>query len=83
MTIYQLRGCPACHFTGYAGRQAIYEFLVLNEAIKQLVIDHANAETIKQKALANGMKTLRQAGWMKVKKGLTTPEEVIRITQDH
>ncbi len=82
LSIYQEKGCEACNFTGYSGRKAIYEFLVMNEAIRQLVMERSSANRIKEKAIECGMKTLRQAGWEKVKKGLTTPQEVIRVTQE-
>ena len=68
--------------TGYFGRQAIYEFLVLNDDIRDMVLGHKTANQIKQKAIQNGMRTLRQDGWEKVKRGLTTPSEVIRVTQE-
>ncbi len=82
MNIYESRGCETCGFTGYSGRQAIYEFLVCNEEIRQLVMERAAASQIREKAMEHGMKTLRQAGWEKVQKGLTTPQEVIRVTQE-
>ena len=81
-TIYEGKGCEACKMTGYFGRQAIYEFLVLNDDIRDMVLGHKTANQIKQKAIQNGMRTLRQDGWEKVKRGLTTPSEVIRVTQE-
>lgn len=80
--IYEQKGCEACHLTGFTGREAIYEFLMLNDEIRQLIIDRATAGRIKEKAVALGMKTLRQSGWEKVKKGITTIQEVIRVTQE-
>lgn len=81
-TIYESKGCEACGFTGYSGRQAIYEFLICDEQIRQLVMERCAASRIKKKAVERGMKTLRQAGWEKVLKGLTSPQEVIRVTQE-
>lgn len=79
---YLGQGCKACHFTGYMGRQAIYEFLVIDDSIRNLITSGASAEDIKKNAIRNGMKTLRQAGWIKAKQGLTTLQEVMRVTQD-
>ncbi|MBI5150018.1 MAG: Flp pilus assembly complex ATPase component TadA [Candidatus Omnitrophica bacterium] len=80
--IYEHQGCEACGLTGYSGRQAIYEFLVCDEEIRQLIMGRAGAGEIRKKAVARGMRTLRQAGWEKVKNGLTTPQEVLRVTQE-
>jgi len=79
--IYEGRGCEACKHTGYKGRTAIYEILVMSEPIKELVLKHASADQIKKKALSLGMRTLRQDGWEKIMMGITTPSEVIRVTQ--
>ncbi len=79
--IYESKGCEACHFTGFSGREAIYEFLVINDGIRRLIMERGTAAQIKEKAVGYGMKTLRQAGWEKVKKGGTTLQEVIRVTQ--
>ena len=80
--ISRLRGCEFCKMTGFQGRQGIYEFLVMSDPIKEMVIARQTASQIKNKAVSLGMKTLRQDGWEKVKKGLTTPAEVIRVTQE-
>ncbi|MBI3601485.1 MAG: type II/IV secretion system protein [Candidatus Omnitrophica bacterium] len=79
--IYEPAGCESCRHTGYKGRTAIYEMLVVNEAIKELILKRASSDQIKTKALALGMRTLRQDGWQKIVKGLTTAAEVIRVTQ--
>ena len=79
---YEGKGCPHCNYTGYFGRTPIFEFLVLNDEIIDLILDRASSTQIKQKAVQCGMRTLRQSGWEKVKMGLTTPEEVIRVTQE-
>lgn len=75
------KGCESCKWTGYRGRIGIYEFLLLNDSIRELVLRRAPANEIKKMALSGGMRTLRQDGWEKVKRGLTTPAEVIRVTQ--
>jgi len=79
--IYEHTGCDACHSTGYRGREAIYEFLVIDDDIRRLILGRATANEIKTTAIASGMKTLRQSGWEKVKQGVTTLQEVIRVTQ--
>ena len=80
-TFYRAVGCPACLSTGYAGRVAIYETLVVDDTIRELVMRNADATAIKKAAMANGMKTLRQDGVLKVRRGITTAEEVMRVTQ--
>ncbi len=75
------KGCEFCKFTGYRGRLGIYEFLLMNDAIRELILRRASANEIKKMAVSGGMRTLRQDGWEKVKQGLTTPAEVIRVTQ--
>ncbi len=74
-------GCELCRQLGYQGRMGIYELLILNEAIRPLVMNRAPASTIAQRAMEQGMRTLRTDGWNKVKAGLTTIEEVLRVTQ--
>ncbi|MCM8831020.1 MAG: Flp pilus assembly complex ATPase component TadA [Candidatus Omnitrophica bacterium] len=78
--IYRAKGCPICNFTGYFGRTAIYEILAIDEQIKELILKKAPANQIKKIAMAAGMKTLRQDGWLKVIETLTTPEEIIKVT---
>ena len=74
------RGCPACKGTGYKGRTAIYEFLVVDEPIQQLILARASSHDISRAAQQAGkMHTLRQDGWQKVLQGLTTPQEVLRV----
>jgi len=74
-------GCEECRQLGYQGRQGIYELLILNEAIRPLILNRVPATTIAQKAIEQGMRTLRTDGWNKVKAGKTTIEEVLRVTQ--
>lgn len=80
--VFEAKGCEACNHTGYRGRQGIYEFLLLNDEIRELILARASAGQIKNKAVALGMKTMLQDGWEKIKQGLTTPSEVIRVTQE-
>ncbi len=74
-------GCEECRQLGYQGRQGIYEILILNEALRPLILNRSAASTIAQEAIKNGMRTLRTDGWNKVKEGRTTIEEVLRVTQ--
>src|SRR3989338_4007110 len=75
------KGCKICNATGYFGRTAIYEILLVNEAIKELILKKVSSAVIKNAAVLNGMYTLRQDGWRKVIAGVTTPEEVMKLTE--
>jgi len=81
LTVYEGKGCESCKHTGYKGRTAIYEFLVMNEDIKDMVFKRSSSDQIKKKALQLGMHTLRMDGWEKIKAGVTTLNEVMRVTQ--
>lgn len=74
------RGCDYCHGTGFYGRTAIYEILPMNEKIRGLLSSQPSVEAIKKAAIASGMQTLRQNGWLCVFNGLTTPSEVMYVT---
>ncbi len=74
-------GCEECRQMGYQGRLGIYELLILNEAIRPLILNRAPATTIAAKAIEEGMRSLRTDGWNKVRAGMTTIEEVLRVTQ--
>ncbi len=74
-------GCEECRQLGYQGRTGIYELLILNESLRPLILSRAAASTIAQKAIENGMRTLRLDGWRKIRSGMTTIEEVLRVTQ--
>lgn len=77
---YRGKGCQECRYTGYRGRTAIYELFVLDKEIQDLILQKASNQEIRKKARALGMKTLREIGWEKVEEGVTTPEEVLRVT---
>lgn len=79
--IWHGAGCEECRQQGYQGRKGIYELLIVTEALRPLVMNRAPASTIAQRAIENGMRTLRTDGWNKVKAGVTTVEEVLRVTQ--
>ncbi|MEA3493069.1 MAG: ATPase, T2SS/T4P/T4SS family [Candidatus Margulisiibacteriota bacterium] len=78
---YRGKGCKSCRGTGYAGRTGIYEFLLMDDAIRDLVLKRASSVDIKEAAMKAGMRTLRDDGLLKVLDGITTIEEVIRVTQ--
>ncbi len=74
-------GCDECFQSGYAGRTAIYEFLPVNERIRTMVMEGASATEIKKEQITEGFQTLRSDGRDKIRQGLTTPDEVLRVTQ--
>ena len=74
-------GCDKCFKTGYRGRTGIYELMMINEEIQELIYKRENAGTIKKAALEAGLKTLRMDGARKVLKGTTTIAEVLRVSQ--
>ena len=79
--LYRGAGCRECRSTGYAGRLGIYELLVTTERIRSLAHDRASTWELKQAAVQDGMKTLRDDGWEKVLAGHSTIEEVARVTK--
>ncbi|MEE9613154.1 MAG: type IV-A pilus assembly ATPase PilB [Desulfatiglandales bacterium] len=74
------KGCDTCLDTGYKGRVALYEVMPITEEIRELILVGASTSEIKQEAMNQGMKTLRQSGIQKIKEGITTIEEVVRTT---
>jgi len=79
--IYKGAGCSQCQNTGYKGRLAIFELVELNNEIRELAFEKAPTTDLRKACVANGMRTLMEDGKMKIFKGITTPEEVIRIAQ--
>jgi type II secretory ATPase GspE/PulE/Tfp pilus assembly ATPase PilB-like protein len=80
--VYKGKGCEKCFNTGYHGRIAIFELMQLNEEIRRLIMRNEDASILNEAARRNGMRNLREDGWQKVASGMTTPEEVIRVTQE-
>ncbi len=80
--VYKPRGCPRCFNTGYAGRQAIFEIMIMDDTLKSLVLQTSDSNQIKAAALKAGMITLRRDGMIKVLKGITSIDEVLRVTQE-
>ncbi|HAZ62189.1 MAG TPA: type II secretion system protein GspE, partial [Armatimonadetes bacterium] len=81
ITFYRGQGCTNCRETGYRGRIGIYELMIMNAEISELVVKGASAGEIRDAARANGMRTLQQDGLKKVLAGMTTIEEVMRVVQ--
>lgn len=77
---YKAVGCRNCRGTGYFGRVGLFELLMNNDEIRHLACERATSTAIKQAAMKAGMRTLRQDGWDKVLRGITTVEEVLRVT---
>jgi general secretion pathway protein E len=75
------KGCDECFRSGYAGRTAIYEVMPIDTHIQEQIVNKATASTIKRGALERGLKTLRMSGVQKLLHGMTTPDEVLRVTQ--
>ncbi len=79
--VYRARGCEKCFHTGYRGRLAIFEIMVMTDSLKSLILKTFDSNRIKSEAVAQNMITLRQDGIQKVLSGLTTIEEILRVTQ--
>ncbi len=75
-------GCDQCAGNGYLGRLGIYEVLEVNEKIQQMIINHATSEDIQTQAVQSGMLTMQQDGFLKSLRGLTTIEEILRVTRE-
>ena len=83
-TLYRGAGCSRCKGRGYVGRAPILEVLPVSESIRRLIIKRASAAVVKNQAISEGMKSLRMVGIDKAKEGITTLEEVMRVTsEDH
>ncbi|HSB80575.1 MAG TPA: type IV-A pilus assembly ATPase PilB [Candidatus Methylomirabilis sp.] len=74
------KGCMACSETGYKGRVALYEVLLIKENLKEAILQGASAMELRELGRSNGMKTLREAGLQKIREGMTTIEEILRVT---
>ncbi len=79
---YQGEGCEFCRFTGYHGRTAIFEIMEMTDELREMTLQKLPSHQIKQKAVSDGMKVLRRTGWEKVVQGVTTVEEILRVTQE-
>lgn len=81
ITFYRGRGCRACDQMGYKGRIGIYELLVLDDPLRDLILSRASTGAITAMARESGMRTMREDGWQKVIQGITTIDEVVRVTE--
>lgn len=82
LTLYRSKGCNKCDNTGYLGRMGIYEVLEMNEEIGKLIVSRASTEDIQSISIKNGMITMQQDGFLKALEGITTVEEVLRVTRE-
>jgi len=82
LNIFEVKGCEHCSQTGYWGRAGIFEFLKITEDIQKLILGKKDSNIIKEAARKDGMRTLREDGWLKVRQGMTTISEVLRVTQE-
>ena len=80
--VYEGEGCDDCARTGYRGRSGIFEILLVNDVIRPLILKRSSADIIKDASVQQGMRTLREDGWQKVRTGVTTVAEVVRVTQE-
>lgn len=81
-TVYRPVGCPACSHTGYSGRTGIHELFTIDETQRRLIHEGTSEEDMRQAAAADGMLNMRQDGERWIRSGVTSPEEVIRVTRD-
>jgi type IV pilus assembly protein PilB len=79
-TLFKAKGCESCSKTGYTGRMPIFEILFMTDKIQEMVLKKAASTEIKAEACKNGMRTIEQSGFWKVNEGLTSTEEVLRLT---
>ena len=80
--VYRAVGCRECRQTGYHGRRAIFEWMDSNNEIRQLILKNVSSDVIREAARRSGMRALSEDGWRLVRQGVTTPEEVLRVTKD-
>ena len=76
------KGCDDCHGTGYRGRTGIYELFVITEEARGLILNKKPSGVLRRYAIEHGMVSLRDDGWAKVRAGITTIEELLRVTQE-
>jgi general secretion pathway protein E len=81
--LYKSVGCEHCRQTGYAGRSGIHELLVIDDTMRRAILDGLDAGALHAKATAGGMHTLYEDGLIKVAAGVTSLDELLRVTEDH
>jgi type II secretory ATPase GspE/PulE/Tfp pilus assembly ATPase PilB-like protein len=80
--VYRGKGCEVCHETGYVGREGIFEIIILDDEIRSAIVSRKDASEVKKIAIKSGMKTMLENGIEKVKSGITTIDEVLRVTKE-
>ncbi|MBN1593217.1 MAG: type II secretion system ATPase GspE [Candidatus Coatesbacteria bacterium] len=81
-SLYRPVGCDECNMTGYKGRVGIYELLLMTDQMTSMILSKAAAHELRQESIRQGTRTLREDGWLKVAKGMTSISEVLRVTQE-
>jgi type II secretory ATPase GspE/PulE/Tfp pilus assembly ATPase PilB-like protein len=79
--IFQPVGCAECRNTGFHGRHAVFEMMSLNQKVRQHILHNCSSGELKELAIKDGMTTLSEDGWRLVREGITTPDEVLRVTK--
>ncbi len=82
LRLYKGKGCPVCHQSGYKGRIGIFEVLEIDDGIREAIVDHKDASIIQNLAIKSSMRTMVEDGLEKVKEGITTMDEVFRVTKE-
>ncbi|MBM3333801.1 Flp pilus assembly complex ATPase component TadA [Candidatus Sumerlaeota bacterium] len=82
VTIYRDVGCEHCRYTGFYGRTAIYEIVQVNESLKRLIVERQPSNVLRRDAMRHNMRPIREDGWLKIKRGMTTLNEVLRVTME-
>ena len=80
--LYHGRGCSKCGGTGYRGRKGIFELMPITDELRAHVTENASSQVIRKTAVEQGMSSLREDGWRLIQAGMTTVEEVLRVTKD-
>jgi type II secretory ATPase GspE/PulE/Tfp pilus assembly ATPase PilB-like protein len=81
-TVYRAVGCPQCRQTGYQGRHAIFEMMTVTDDVRQLLLAHSSTGELRLAARRHGLRALREDGFRLVRQGVTTLEEIMRVTSD-
>jgi len=81
INFYHGKGCEKCLHTGYKGRIGIFEIMLPDDEIRALIVSKASSTDIRKAAIKNGMRSIKEDGIEKVKSGVTTLEEILRVTQ--
>jgi type II secretory ATPase GspE/PulE/Tfp pilus assembly ATPase PilB-like protein len=82
LKIFRPVGCRACRNTGYHGRHGIFEWMDMNNEIREKILKNCSTGEIREVAIRHGLHSLNEDGWRLVRQGITTPEEVMRATKD-